>query len=132
LLKIFINKNRFEFLVPMPTPTSLPVAGNCGQVMLAKSVLVIGGVNAKPGAWPWQVRFSYTAISIKVVHEQSGKVEYEHAYSTLKLRPCIQHVKTKGFFKTILRWLFKTFVIFGLEQTNLTNVVYIVVAIPNS
>ncbi|CAB4010162.1 chymotrypsinogen B-like, partial [Paramuricea clavata] len=50
------TKNKFELVtVPMPTPTSLPVAGNCGQVMLAKSVLVIGGVNAKRGAWPWQV-----------------------------------------------------------------------------
>ena len=26
---------------------------------MLKSVLVIGGVNAKPGAWPWQVKLVY-------------------------------------------------------------------------
>ena len=40
----------------MPTPTSLPVQGSCGEVMLSEAeALVVGGVSAKPGAWPWQV-----------------------------------------------------------------------------
>ncbi|XP_028402730.1 chymotrypsin-like protease CTRL-1 isoform X2 [Dendronephthya gigantea] len=48
-------RDKFEFVtVPMPTPTSLPGIGNCGRPTLSKAALVIGGVNAKPGAWPWQ------------------------------------------------------------------------------
>ena len=61
------SKSCFNSLVPMPTPTSLPVRANCGEVMISHSVLVIGGVNAKPGAWPWQVglliRIQYMYIS---------------------------------------------------------------------
>ena len=48
----------------------LSFTGPCGvkRVYVSWSPLIVAGMNAKPGEWPWQVQLGYTDISESKPH----------------------------------------------------------------